>query len=491
MSAFASSVVLITVFAVTTRAIGFLFRIFLSRTLGAEMLGVYQIAMSFFMVFLTVVSSGLPLAISKRVATKKSGGIVTAGLVISLVTGIIMCLLVFAFRNVIATFFTDERCISILIALIPSVIIEGFYGVTRAVWLGEKRYFLLGATELLDQFLRIVVFAVMLTFAFVFTDMAEIAAISYTVAFAIAGAIVVIIYIKTRTKSSPKEPQYMPLLRSAAPITGVRLVSSLTMPIIAVLIPLRLIASGWSSAMAVSSFGILMGMAFPLITIPQTIVSALSTALVPELSSSYSNKQEEKTSGQVSNSLKFTLFINFLFLCMFIAAGQGIGQFLFGNTTSGIYLSQYCWVMIPMSLSQITNAILNSLGAESRAMKSYFIGAIALFAAIWFLPQYIGISALVIGMGVCMSIATLLNLVIIGKMTGKKVIMGVFSQILTFLIFTIPSVLVGYFTYGICLNFIGLFFSISFASAAAMAVFVLLSHTFGMVKLSAFRVKPT
>ncbi|MDR1917586.1 MAG: oligosaccharide flippase family protein, partial [Christensenellaceae bacterium] len=60
MRAFTKSVIIITIFAGLTRAIGFIFRIFLSRILGAEMLGIYQMAMSIFMVLLTVISSGLP-----------------------------------------------------------------------------------------------------------------------------------------------------------------------------------------------------------------------------------------------------------------------------------------------------------------------------------------------------------------------------------------------------------------------------------------------
>ena len=459
------------------------------------MLGVYQIAMSFFMVFFTIISSGLPLAISKRVATKQAGGIVTAGLVISLISSTIVCFAVLLFRNLIGKLFTDPRCINILIALIPSIIVASFYCVIRAVWWGEKRYFLLGITELMDQVLRMIVFAVMLSFAFLFGDMAQIAAISYTVAFAVASIIIVIIYLKIHPKKSEKLPQYAPLLRSAVPITGVRIVSSLTMPIIAVVLPLRLIASGLSSTSALASFGILMMMAFPLLTIPQTIVSSLSTALVPELSSAFNEEKKETIKRQINNSLKFTLFVNFLFLCIFISLGEGIGQLLYKNIMSGIYLSKYSWVMIPMSLSQITNAILNSLGAESRAMKNYFIGAVALFASVWFLPSVVGISALVIGMGLCMSIAATLNLILICKITNTKIIMNVIVQILAFIAFSIPAFLCGYFVFGIFRNFgvyknlLILILSLATASAVTVSIFAILSYLFGMIKFGKFKIE--
>jgi len=492
---FARAVALITVFAVATRAIGFVFRIFLSRVLGAEMLGVYQIAMAFFMVFLTLVSSGLPLAISKQVATRQNRGVVAAGLVIALCASALVCLVVLCGNRFFGVLFTDQRCVAILIALVPSVIAASVYSVIRAVWWGEKRFFLLGVTELLDQVLRVIVFVIMLACAFLFTDLSQIAALSYTVAFFIAAAVVVVIFVKTRRLKTPApcpmgaQSQYRPLLRSAAPITGVRIVASLTMPVISILVPMRLIAAGWSPTAAVAGFGVLVGMTLPLLTIPQTVISSLSTALVPELSSAHKDKNQASVTRQIGNALRFTVFINFLLLPVFIALGEGIGVFLFADRTSGIFLSQYAWAMVPMSLSQITNAILNSLGAETRAMKNYFVGSIALFAAIWFLPGVMGIGALVIGMGACMAIASFLNLLLIAKLSGRRFAFSVVTQCVVLTLLTVPAALIGYFVQGLCAHVFSLFFVLAISGAVTLGAFVVLAHLFKVIDIKAVVVK--
>ena len=483
---FVQSVAVITAFAVATRAIGFVFRIFLSRILGAELLGVYQIAFAFFMIFLTMVSTGLPLAISKRVATKQSGGVITAGLIIGLGTSVVACFIVLLLSSFMGFLFTDERSIAILIALVPSVMAASVYSVIRAVWWGKRSYFLLGFTELLEQILRVVVFAIMLAFAFLFVDLGQIAALSHTFAFIIAAVVVVIMYIKTRKIDSGgacPTSQYMPLLRSAAPITGVRVVSSLTMPIISILIPMRLIASGWSPQAAIASFGILVGMTLPLLTVPQTIINSLSTALVPELSSAQSEKNHEKVRRQITNALKFTLFINFLLLPVFIAIGEGIGMFLYADQRSGVYISRFAWIMVPMSMSQITIAILNSLGAESRAMKHYLIGAVALFISVWFLPQYVGIGALAIGLGACMAIASVLNLMLIAKLTKTKSLQAVFRQCIALIGIGIPSTLFGFFAFGIFAHGLGLFVSLALSSIISIVVFMMLAQIFNVVQI--------
>ena len=60
---------MVTVFSVLEKVFGFIYRIILSRTLGAEALGIYQTALSVFAVLLAVVSSGIPMTIS-RLTTK-------------------------------------------------------------------------------------------------------------------------------------------------------------------------------------------------------------------------------------------------------------------------------------------------------------------------------------------------------------------------------------------------------------------------------------
>ena len=65
MKSLFKTVALITIFSFLTRVSGFLFRIILSREVGAEGVGLYQVSSSVFMVLLTVISSGIPLIISR------------------------------------------------------------------------------------------------------------------------------------------------------------------------------------------------------------------------------------------------------------------------------------------------------------------------------------------------------------------------------------------------------------------------------------------
>ena len=163
MKSLFKTVALITIFSIITRIAGFLFRIILSRTIGAEGVGLYQVASSVFMVLLTVISSGIPLIISRmnagfiaRKEKKKEGSLITIALIYTVLLSAILCLVVLIFKNLFAHLFTDERCIEILLVLLPSLIFSAVYSVFRGALWGRDNYFALCISEFYEQVVRII-----------------------------------------------------------------------------------------------------------------------------------------------------------------------------------------------------------------------------------------------------------------------------------------------------------------------------------------------
>lgn len=460
MRAFTKSVLVITAFAVLTRLIGFIFRIFLSRLLGAEMLGVYQMALSIFMILLTIISSGLPLILSREIAkhpphSAQNRSLVVAGLVVGITTSLLLCGIVLLGHNLFGFIFTDRRCLSILLTLLPALVASSIYSVLRAIWWGEKRFFLLGLTELVEQIARVVLFVPLLGIAFYFADMAHVAAWSFTGACIISALVVVIIYLRCRHwEPGPLQAkQYiLPILKTAAPITGVRIFSTLTIPVITILLPMRLVAAGWENVTAIAHLGIITGMTLPLLTIPSTVISSLATALVPELSTMINTQQWSAVQRQINTVIRFTIFINFCFIPLYLALGVPIGNFLYADTSSGIYLARSAWVMLPMSLSQITNTTLNAMNRENLTIRNYAFGSVILLVVIWFMPAVIGADAVLLGMGLSMTISTFLNLLTIRKATNWHGADTTFPTIFNYLLICIPVFILGFFSYHLGTN---------------------------------------
>lgn len=82
----------VTVASVIERALGFIYRVYLSRALGAEGVGIYQISVSVIGLIMTLTSSGIPITVS-RIMTKHSAAregarnykTFTAGVILSII----------------------------------------------------------------------------------------------------------------------------------------------------------------------------------------------------------------------------------------------------------------------------------------------------------------------------------------------------------------------------------------------------------------------
>ncbi|MBR1925423.1 MAG: oligosaccharide flippase family protein [Clostridia bacterium] len=450
------AVFVVAIFSIITRAIGFLFRIYLSREMGAELLGIYHIASSVFMIFVLIVSSGLPLTISKNTAkciakndSKNSHFVATSGLIIGIVASLIICLLVVAFQNQISQLFTDSRCMKILLILLPAVLFSAIYAALRGVLWGKCDYFSLGWTELFEQIIRIIVFVLFAEILFPFGSKAELAGYSMTIACFLSCVVVIFVYYKKGGKLSYQKGHIKEVLKSSTPITGVRTISSLIQPIIAVLFPFMMVLNGFSNSGAMAVYGAVMGMTFPLLFLPSTIIGALSFALIPELSSVLEQKRYDILTQRIKSGLLFSLIISALFVPVFMGLGVPICQLLFNNTLSGEFLVGASIIMIPLGLSNITSSILNSLNLEVKSFVNNLIGGASLIVCIVAFSGILQAYSLVLGFGLCMLITTTLNLLMIKKHT--KIKLGLIKPTLFCLIFIILSALLSKWLYGLML----------------------------------------
>ena len=488
MKSLFKTVILIVMFTGITRLLGFLFRIWLSRTIGAEALGVYQISFSVFMVLLTLVCSGIPLVVSRLTAKHiaKSDKIaerstVTSAVLISLTYSIVISILVLIFYKPLSNLFVDQRCIYLLLALLPALVFSSIYSAVRGNLWGKNNYVATCSAELFEQVARIIFCYILLCGIFpgISGDMG--AAISMSIACICSCIFVVIWYFKIGGKFV--KPKYIKeIAKTSAPITLMRTASSLISPVVALIIPLRLMAVGYTNTQALSLYGIASGMTMPLLFIPLTLIGSLAYAIVPDLATAKAKQDFEYINSRVNSSIAISLFIGFLILPLFVGAGENIGIFFFNNIQSGVLLAKSAWVVVPMCLTNITSSILNAVGLELKSFKNYILGAILMIVCVWFLPQFIGIDALIYALGLCFLSSGLLNLLMIKKHVCK---INLFKFTLKLLTISIPCLALVSFMSGMFNTLIPLFFNLVISCSFGIIMFILLCLVFNVFKIDA------
>lgn len=488
MKSIFKSVAIISLFSVLTRFLGFLLRIFLSRTIGAEALGVYQVALSVFMVLLTVVSSGLTLIVSRMTASyrvskdkKATGSLVSSALILSVAVSIILCIVVLIFKNLFAKLFTDENCINILIILLPSLIFSAVYSVFRGAMWGYDNYFALCISELFEMVVKIIFSVLLLNAGMSVLKSAQNVAWSFTFSCVLSAVFVVVLYFVYGGRLNRPTKIYKTVLSRSAPITGVRIVGSLVQPLIALILPARLILAGYTASQAMSIYGIALGMTFPLLFLPTTLTGALSTALVPDIAIAMTKNDSEHIQKRVTSSVNFALFISFLAMAMFVAVGDKIGLFLYGEALSGTLLQFSSWIMIPMGVTNVTSAILNSAGLEVKSFINYIIGGVFTFISIMWLTSFMGVLSLPFGMGISTLITMQLNLFMLKRKLNIKV--KIWKNLFGFFLLSLPPILITSFMCGLLDNFLPLFFNLTISGLLGVGCYLALCLTFNVVNI--------
>lgn len=477
----------LTMFSVITRCLGFLYKIYLSRIMSTMELGVYNVTLSIYMVLITLVGSSIPLTISKITSTNKSNNqeyntkySVTSSLIYSSILAIVTSIIILIFKPLFVNILGSSLGFDILITLVPSILFTALYSQIRGYLWGLENYFAVSMVEFVEQILRIL-FCVLFVALGVFSSPVIAVGVALSIACGLSTLYGFVLYFKNNGKFGYKKGYFKEIIVSSAPLTGLRLFSSLLQPIVAVILPLILVNFGISKSSALSELGIIMGMSMPLLSIPSTIIGALCMVLVPRISSCRNNNQK-LLSIQIDNYIDFSIICLFLFLPIFISIGLPICSFVFDNISAGIYLAHSAWIIIPMGLSQITSSILNALNQEQKSFIYYIISSIFMLIAVIILPKFIGIKAMTFSIGISTIILSILNFLKIKKLTNYSPKITI--KLIPHLLLNLPVVLVTKLSYNWIRLVVPDFFAIAVCCFVSIICYIGLLFVFNILNFN-------
>ena len=473
-------------FAVATRVLSFLFKMWMSRSLGAETVGLYQISLSIILLLFSL-TAGAPTVLSRKVAgangdRAKQNGYVSSSLIIGLSTGAILVVLTLAFSKHLDLLFADDRCVKLFLIMLPTLITSTIYASLRSWFWGQKKFLTFSSTELLEEVVRIAVASILAGGVVASIEGDTAVAIAFTVSdLACALVLAIIFFAKGGRLSKPQDSKE--ILRSTLPLSTMRILTSLSVTVTALIIPERLVDIGMTPSLATAEYGRIAGMAFPMIMAPSMAISALAVVLIPDIASFAKNNDISSIKTKYKASLIFSALVSGFFFMIYLPFGKQLGQLFFGDTHAGEFIS-YCAPMVfPMALGQTTTPILNSLGLEKRTFTNYIIGAILTLPCIFFLPKYIGVYSVAVGMGLSCTVTAVLNTVTIFKKLGKGV--GT-SKALWVIGYSIPLGVLAVFTNNLMSNFLDDWFSALITGFYIVFFFVICTSAFDIIDIEGY-----
>ncbi len=437
------------------------------------------------MVFITLVSSGLPITISKITASNKvqnklqnTYASVTGALILQIIFSSILILILLLFKSIFVNILGSVDSYYMLIALIPAIITSAIYSPFRGYLWGEEQYFKVSLVEFFEQVIKIVVLFILTKLSINLNTMFPLG-ITISISHILSISIGILYYFICGGKLSRKNIEYKPIINSSLPLTTTRFCSSLMSPLTSLLLPLQLVKVGFTNSQALSMLGVAMGMTFPILTIPTTLIGSLATALIPEIATLLKQNNKEQLRRQINTSILFTMCCSFLCFAVFLPLAQPVCELLFNNVEAGNYLFYSIWTIIPTGISAITTSILNSLGQEKYTFRYFVYSALLSILAIFTLPKFIGIHTLFVSIGLATTITYILNMYRINKTLNLK--LNNKKHLFNLTLISLPNALLTKWIYNIFNLMYGKIFAIILSSIVCVIGFILLLISFNLV----------
>ena len=395
--AFLAGTLLLTGTGFACRLLGFFYRIFLSRTVGAEGLGLYNMVHPVFGICFSVCAGSVQTALSQYIAAHTAQGkkVFQAGMIISMALSVIMAFGIANSSHWIAShILLEERCAPLLPVIALSVPFAAFHACINGYYYGMQKSRVPAFSQVAEQVIRM---GLVFLIADIWVEQGreitvELAVLGHLIGEA-ASALFTLCSLcmfppqKSKTAVSSvssngyEPPSFLslviPLMSLALPLMGNRLVLNLLGSAEAIWIPSRLQAFGLSSEKAFSIYGVLTGMAMPFILFPSAITNSMAVLLLPTVAKAQSAGNKDRISNTISMAIRYSMYMGIFCVGIFRLYGRALGTGVFHDSNAGTYISILAWLCPFMYLATTMGSILNGLGKTSTTF-SQNIAAMAL-----------------------------------------------------------------------------------------------------------------
>lgn len=430
---------------IINRILGFVPRIALPRIIGAEGVGLYQLSYPFLIVMLTIITGGIPLAVAKWVAEAESQGdtarvknIFRAAMSFVVAIGIVMTSLMLLFAPwIIKHLLPDARVYQTFLVMSPLLVINGIASVYRGYFQGKQNMIPSAVSQTVETVIRIIA---SLTFSYLL--------LPYGLAWAAAGAMLGVVigeigglvvimwkYYRDKDKDHFKQvstpaskpagkriPVLRRLLSISIPVTGSRLVGSLSYLLETIFTARSLAVAGIASGVATAQYGMLQGMIIPLLLLPTALTYSLAVSLVPSLAEAAASGDTPLIHKRMHQSMRLALVSGAPFVVVMTLFAEPLCRILYNHSDIAPMLQLMAPIGIFIYLQAPLQAALQALNKPGTALINTLIGAIVKLVIIIILasnPDF-GIYGALIAINVNIALVTILHGISVLRFIGFR-----------------------------------------------------------------------
>lgn len=432
---------------IVNRLLGFVPRIALPRIIGAEGVGLYQLAYPFLIVLLTIITGGIPLAIAKWIAEAESQGdhkqvkhIFRTAMALTVSIAVVMTIAMLLFAPfVVRHVLPDARVYRAFLMMSPLLLIIGVSSVYRGYFQGKQNMIPSALSSLVETIVRIIGTLVLAYLLLPYgLEWAAAGAMLGVVAGEIGGLLVLLWkYGRNKTRksantenlpsdfegASDKHPSVIRrLLGLSIPVTGSKMVGSLSYLLESIFTARSLAAAGIITGIATAQYGALQGMIIPLLLLPTALTYSLAVSLVPSLSEAAARNDKLLIHKRLHQSMRIALVSGAPFAVVMGLFAEPLCRLVYDHPEYAPMLQMMAPVAMFIYLQAPLQAALQALNKPGTALLNTFIGAavkLVLIVQLASKPE-LGIYGAIIAINVNIVLVTVLHAISVLRFIGFR-----------------------------------------------------------------------
>lgn len=452
---------ILTASNITTGLLGFAFSIYLSKILGAEGIGLYNIIMPIYNLFICLMTAGIVAALSKvsavyseRNETNNLTKTINSVALFNIIWALLIGILVFFLAPFISKYgINDVRTINAIKVTCPAMIFISLSNILKGYFLGVSKIKVPALVDIFEKGMRIITITI-LVYAFSTENLTTLVTLAY-VSLAIGefqSLVLLFFYYRKCIRKLPKsniKPEgraqlLFNVLIISLPLCINGFLSNIFATLSTLIVPRRLLAAGFSYGEALSLIGKYTGMAVTLIGIPLIVVNSINSLLIPDLSQSLSRGDSYEASVRIKKVMKisFLLGLSTTVICSLIP--YELGNLFYNRNDLGSFIFMASLSAPIFFTSSIMFGVLNGLNKQGIIVRNSFIIALMELICLFIFTSIpnINIYGYSITLFITSSFSIILNLYEVKKeikinISLTNVLIFILLAILTFLILNI------------------------------------------------------
>ena len=383
-------VILLTTGAVT-KILGMIGKIIYTRTAGLDVVSLYALITPTLMLIISITQFSFPITISKLSAEEKYNNedLLKNAFFIAVIINIIIIILILLASNLIASLLHNNAlgsAIKSIIFILPLITISS---ILRGFLHGKENMTIPSATNILEEIIKIVLIIIILPIAL---SKSNILAIIFLILFNIATEFpsIYLMNKEINKKYIIKKRCYLnikiikEILSISIPTTSIRLISSIGFFLEPIILTSLLINKGFSNEYITLQYGIINSYVIPLLSMPSFFSMSISSAILPNLTKTYFNKNYDEFNNKFFKMVMLSIFIGIICLLVILIFPRKILNIIYGVDIGINYIYLVGPFFIIVYVQPVLSVVIQSINKTNKLLRVSIITILIKYSALTF-----------------------------------------------------------------------------------------------------------